>query len=145
MVLGEKHGKWTAWKVTAQDLGGTSGSQSWIILVSFSLLCLNHDLLSLYCTLGAGDSKDHRPGPASGRSSLHVPLLGRGNWGGWEKTQLCSYSPKPINMCFPWKTEIRTFTYLKAHFIHLFLHPTNNFLAAYWVPGPVPNTNYSFK
>lgn len=58
MVLGEKHGKWTAWKVTAQDLGGTSGSQSWIILVSFSLLCLNHDLLSLYCTLGAGDPKD---------------------------------------------------------------------------------------
>lgn len=53
--------------------------------------------------------------------------------------------PKPINMCFPWKTEIRTFTYLKAHFIHLFLRPTNNFLAAYWVPGPVPNTNYSFK
>lgn len=79
MVLGEKHGKWTAWKATAQDLGGTSGSQSWIILVSFSLLCLNHDLLSLYCTLGAGDPKDHGPGPASGRSSLHVPLLGRGN------------------------------------------------------------------
>ena len=49
-----------------------------------------------------------------------------------------------INLHSPWKTEIRTHAW-KAHFTHLFLQPTNNFLTAYWVSGPVPNTNYTLK
>lgn len=67
--------------------------------------------------------------------AVSAPLLGTGNPGRQKTAQ-----PKAISLCFPRKIDIRVTPIFESS-----IHPTNNFLTPYWVPGPVLNTNYCFK
>lgn len=58
---------------------------------------------------------------------MHALLLSMGSRGGWQKIQLSPRFPKPIQLYFPWKIEIRV-THIRESSIcsiHLFSYPKN--------------------
>lgn len=127
MVLGEKRGGGTAQKVVYKawevEAGVQAGSRlSPCLSMTDSASTAPSELGVLTLSL-------------SGGSTVHDPLLGTGNQG-----RLKTAQPKAISLCFSWKIEIRVTPIFESS-----IHPTNNFLTAYWVPGPGLHTNYSFK